>query len=163
MEEPLIWVLLLDCIITKGVQTSFLICVVSRPEPTSDAWDSQRRIHLQRFTLGLRAPHADEAKLLGLKSMIRVQPEDKPLYTDELVDWIAGRCRAVDSGARNGDDILTRSLIPEISLEVLNRMVSGLPLSRAHASVTDQGEFKLSLEWASPRVRRNPDLHFARG
>ena len=59
---------------------------------------------------------------------------------------MACRGRAVDSGARNGDNILTHSLIPKISPEVLNRMASGLPLLRAHASVTDLGEFKLSLE-----------------
>jgi hypothetical protein len=48
-------------------------------------------------------------------------------YTGELVDCIAGRCREVESGARNVDHILTRSLLPEISQEILTRMAQGLP------------------------------------
>ena len=34
---------------------------------------------LQRFTLGLRRPHTDEARLFRPKSEIPVQPEGKPL------------------------------------------------------------------------------------
>ena len=40
---------------------------------------SLKQPELQRFTLGLRTPHTDEAKLFGLKSVIRVQHEGKPL------------------------------------------------------------------------------------
>ncbi|MBV8312261.1 MAG: hypothetical protein JO344_17915 [Planctomycetaceae bacterium] len=34
---------------------------------------------LQRFTLGLRTPHTDEARLFRPKSEIRMQPQRKPL------------------------------------------------------------------------------------
>jgi type VI secretion system protein VasG len=63
-------------------------------------------------------------------------------YSDELVECIAGRCREVESGARNVDQILTRSLIPEISQEILTRMPRGETLSRVHVSVDDQREFR---------------------
>ena len=43
-------------------------------------------------------------------------------YSDELIESIAGRCREVESGARNVDHILTRTLLPEISQEILARM-----------------------------------------
>ena len=62
-------------------------------------------------------------------------------YDDGLIECIAGRCREVESGARNVDHILTRSLLPEISQEILARMARGDTLSRVHVSVTDQGEF----------------------
>jgi type VI secretion system protein VasG len=68
------------------------------------------------------------------------------VYTDELVDCIAGRCREVESGARNVDHILTRTLLPEISQEILSRMAQGLALSRAQISVSEKGEFQYDLE-----------------
>ena len=46
-------------------------------------------------------------------------------YSDDLIDCIAGRCHEEQSGARNVDHILTRTLLPEISQEVLTRMASG--------------------------------------
>jgi type VI secretion system protein VasG len=67
-------------------------------------------------------------------------------YTEELVDCIARRCVEVESGARNVDHILTRSLLPEISQEILTRMAQGLNLSRAHVSVDEQGQFQYTLE-----------------
>src|SRR5690348_9065608 len=36
-------------------------------------------------------------------------------YEDKLVDAVAGRCTEVESGARNIDNILTNSLLPEVS------------------------------------------------
>ncbi|MBM3791146.1 MAG: type VI secretion system ATPase TssH, partial [Acidobacteria bacterium] len=56
-------------------------------------------------------------------------------YDEALIDAIAGRCKEVESGARNVDHILTRSLLPEISQEVLSRMVAGGAVSRVHATV----------------------------
>jgi type VI secretion system protein VasG len=63
-------------------------------------------------------------------------------YDDDLVTAIAGRCKEVESGARNVDHILTRTLLPEISQEVLSRMATGGTISRVHVSVDDKGEFK---------------------
>ena len=67
-------------------------------------------------------------------------------YGDELVESIAGRCREVESGARNVDHILTRTLLPEISQEVLSRMSRGESLSKVHVTVDDAGNFQYSLE-----------------
>ena len=46
-------------------------------------------------------------------------------YDDALVTAIAQRCTEVESGARNVDHILTRTLLPEISREFLARMAAG--------------------------------------
>jgi len=67
-------------------------------------------------------------------------------YGDELIDCIASRCREVESGARNVDHILTRSLLPEISQQVLTRMAQGLVLSQAHVTVDEGGAFQYHLE-----------------
>jgi type VI secretion system protein VasG len=67
-------------------------------------------------------------------------------YGEELIEGIAGRCREVQSGARNVDHILTRTLLPEISQEVLTRMAQGQTLSRVHVTIDDKGAFQYALE-----------------
>jgi len=62
-------------------------------------------------------------------------------YDQALVDAVAKRCTEVESGARNVDHILTRTLLPEISREFLARMASGDPISKVHVSVGSQGGF----------------------
>jgi type VI secretion system protein VasG len=68
------------------------------------------------------------------------------LFGEDLVEGIAGRCREVESGARNVDHILTRTLLPEISQEVLSRMAQGRSLSRVRVTIDDKGAFKYALE-----------------
>ena len=46
-------------------------------------------------------------------------------YGDELIESIASRCTEVESGARNIDHILTNTLLPEMSKELLSRMAIG--------------------------------------
>jgi type VI secretion system protein VasG len=62
-------------------------------------------------------------------------------HDEALVDAIAGRCTEVESGARNVDHILTRTLLPEISREFLARMAAGETISRVHVSADDAGGF----------------------
>ncbi|MBX6314972.1 MAG: AAA family ATPase, partial [Isosphaeraceae bacterium] len=66
-------------------------------------------------------------------------------YSDDLVAAIAGRCREVDSGARNVDHIITRTLLPEISREFLARMAARESISRVHISIDDQGAFQYAI------------------
>jgi type VI secretion system protein VasG len=62
-------------------------------------------------------------------------------YDDTLIQAIASRCKEVESGARNVDHILTRTLLPEISQEVLSRMAAGGAITDVHITVGDKGEF----------------------
>jgi type VI secretion system protein VasG len=62
-------------------------------------------------------------------------------YSDALIDAVAARCREVDSGARNVDHILTRTLLPELSETILTRMAAGQPTTKVHANVAPGGEF----------------------
>ncbi len=66
-------------------------------------------------------------------------------YSDELIDLIANRCREVESGARNVDHILTRTLLPEMSQEILSRMTRGESLSKVHVSINPKGAFEYSI------------------
>jgi type VI secretion system protein VasG len=66
-------------------------------------------------------------------------------YDESVVDEIAGRCKEVESGARNVDHILTRTLLPEMSAEFLAKMAAGQAVSRAHVSVKDGGRFNYDI------------------
>jgi type VI secretion system protein VasG len=67
------------------------------------------------------------------------------LYDDKLVDTIAARCTEVDSGARNIDNILSGSLLPEVAGEVLERMSRSEPVLEINASVGEDGRFAYAL------------------
>ncbi|HEU0177521.1 MAG TPA: type VI secretion system ATPase TssH [Blastocatellia bacterium] len=66
-------------------------------------------------------------------------------YDESVVNEIAGRCKEVESGARNVDHILTRTLLPEMSGEFLAKMAAGQAVSRAHISVKDGGQFNYDI------------------
>lgn len=60
-------------------------------------------------------------------------------YDDELIEAIAGRCTEVDSGARNIDHILTNTLLPEMSQELLSRMAAAETIRSVTASLDGTG------------------------
>ncbi|MEH3148770.1 MAG: type VI secretion system ATPase TssH [Methylobacterium frigidaeris] len=62
-------------------------------------------------------------------------------YAPELVDTIAGRCTESASGARNVENILSRTLLPELSVRVLEHLASGEPIQRIHAGIGADGGF----------------------
>jgi type VI secretion system protein VasG len=62
-------------------------------------------------------------------------------YDDAVVAEIAARCREVESGARNVDHILTRTLLPELSGEFLSRMAEGQKVSHVTVGMGEGGEF----------------------
>jgi type VI secretion system protein VasG len=66
-------------------------------------------------------------------------------YDDRVVEEIAARCREVESGARNVDHILTRTLLPEMSGEFLSRMAAGEPVARVRISVGDGSRFEYEI------------------
>ena len=66
-------------------------------------------------------------------------------YSEELVEAVAGRCREVESGARNVDHILTRSLLPEVSVAILSTMAAAEPIEFVGATVDEQGEFQYEI------------------
>jgi type VI secretion system protein VasG len=65
-------------------------------------------------------------------------------YSDELVDEIANRCTEVESGARNVDNILTNTLLPEISMLMLGRIAEGQKLEPIHVGLSEDAKFVYS-------------------
>ncbi|MCE9525614.1 MAG: type VI secretion system ATPase TssH [Planctomycetales bacterium] len=66
-------------------------------------------------------------------------------YTPQLIDRIAERCTEVDTGARNVDHILTRTLLPQMSGEFLARMAEGASINAVEVTIGDDGGFKYSI------------------
>ena len=50
-------------------------------------------------------------------------------YGDDVVKLIAGRCTELESGGRMIDAILTNTVLPAISRELLTRMIAGKPVA----------------------------------
>jgi type VI secretion system protein VasG len=66
-------------------------------------------------------------------------------YDDAVVQQIAARCTEVESGARNVDHIITGTLLPQISRELLGRMAEGEALRRLRVGVAE-GLFTYAFE-----------------
>lgn len=62
-------------------------------------------------------------------------------YDDAMVDEVAKRCTEVESGARNVDNILTNTLLPEVSTQLLSAMAEGERPKSVHVSIADDGRF----------------------
>ena len=65
-------------------------------------------------------------------------------YDDALIEEVAKRCTEVESGARNVDNILTNSLLPDVSRQLLGRMAEGEKLQSIHVGIGSNGEFAYS-------------------
>jgi len=93
-------------------------------------------------------PVRDEAlkqiiKLKIAKIQRRLQETHKIsfAYDDSVLDEVAKRCTEVESGARNVDNILSNTMLPEISRQVLARMAEETPSERVQVGVSSEGRF----------------------
>jgi type VI secretion system protein VasG len=68
-------------------------------------------------------------------------------YDDDVVQLVASRCTEVESGGRMIDGVLTNSLLPQVSRDLLQRRLDGVPVTRIAVSVA-QGQFEVALEGA---------------
>jgi type VI secretion system protein VasG len=65
--------------------------------------------------------------------------------SDEIVDAVLKRCREAESGARAVDRILTHSLLPQMSAEVLSRMAAGQAFSKIEVGLEPSGDFRFTV------------------
>ena len=84
-------------------------------------------------------------KLDKIGKRIRLNHNAEFAYDDELVDAVAKRCTEVDSGARNIDNILAGTMLPEIAGAVLERMGQGQPVERIEAGIAEDGVFEYAV------------------
>jgi type VI secretion system protein VasG len=65
---------------------------------------------------------------------------------DDVIAAIAARCNEPDSGARNIDNIISGSVLPQMSEAILERIVAGGSFSAIEVTVDDDGRFGFSLK-----------------
>ncbi len=70
-------------------------------------------------------------------------------YDDALVNEVAARCTEVESGARNVDNILSNTMLPDLSRQILGKIADGTSATRVNVSVAG-GE--LTYAWESELV-----------
>ncbi|BEV17348.1 type VI secretion system ATPase TssH [Herbaspirillum sp. DW155] len=153
-------------ILTSNVASSQMMqaCLNKTPEelPTPDELDALIRPQLVKafkpaFLGRLKVipyyPIADEVlveiiklKLARIAKRIAENHKAEFSYDKALVEAVLARCTEVDSGARNVDNILNGSLLPEIAESVLARMAEGQGISRIKVSASKKGDFKYTIQ-----------------
>jgi len=83
-------------------------------------------------------------KLGKIQKRIRENHKIDLLCSDALIEEIGRRCTEVESGARNVDNILTNTLLPEISRQLLTRIAEGQKLESIQVTVGQDGNFMYS-------------------
>jgi type VI secretion system protein VasG len=80
-------------------------------------------------------------KLVKIQRRIRENHKIELTYAPEVVAEVAKRCTEVESGARNVDNILTNTMLPDISRYLLGRIADHQKPSAVYVSVADTGSF----------------------
>ncbi len=97
-------------------------------------------------------PLSDE--VIGLIAKLQLKRIEKRIrenhkipfsYDDEVIQLITDRCTELESGGRMIDTILTNTVLPTISEELLKRMMEAKPIERVHVGV-EEGEFSYGFE-----------------
>ncbi|WP_338764985.1 type VI secretion system ATPase TssH [Massilia sp. METH4] len=86
-----------------------------------------------------------EAKLARIAARVRANHQAEFTWDGALVEAVLARCTEVDSGARNVDNILNGTLLPEIADAVLGRMAEGAGIAKIKAGATRQGQFRYTI------------------
>jgi len=150
-------------LLTSNVGTDLIMGLCKDPEllPTTEAIArALREPLLKQFPAALLGrlvvipyhPLSDE--IIGRIAKLQLSRIEKRLeqnhgvpfsYEDAVVNLITSRCTEVESGGRMIDAILTNTVLPRISQELLTRMVEGRGVERVHLAVSD-GEFSYAFE-----------------
>jgi type VI secretion system protein VasG len=81
-------------------------------------------------------------KLTKIQKRIAINHKAELSYDNKLVEAVLARCTEVDSGARNVDNILNGTVLPEIAETVLARMAEGQAFEKIKLSAHKDGQFK---------------------
>ncbi len=131
---------------------------VPTPEQLAELIRPQLMKHFKPAFLGRLAvvpfyPIRDEVltniirlKLDRIKARVMDNHRARFEYDEALVSAVLNRCTEVDSGARNVDNILNGTLLPEIADSVLARMAEGGAITRVKVGATKAGKFKYAIE-----------------
>ena len=80
-------------------------------------------------------------KVAKIARRLRETHRIEMLYDETLISQVAARCTEVESGARNVDNILSNTLLPEVSMMLLATMAEGIKPTALRVGVGDDGNF----------------------
>ncbi len=83
-------------------------------------------------------------KLEKIKRRLAENHKISLTWDGALLESVASRCTEVESGARNVDNILTNSLLPDLSRRLLAGIAEGVKPSAIHVSIGADGGFVYS-------------------
>jgi type VI secretion system protein VasG len=66
-------------------------------------------------------------------------------FDGPVVDQVALRCKDIESGARNIDHLVNKTLLPLISSQILRNISDEAKYTMLHLRITDKGEFEVSV------------------
>lgn len=150
-------------LLTSNAGSDFLMKMCADPDTRPDPEKLKEAMHpellktfkpalLGRMNVVPYYPLTDEVVRriihLQMKRIIdRVKANHRAVleYDDKLVNTIASRCKEVETGARAVDHIISGSVLPAISSEVLARMAEGKTLHHIKISADDTGNFVYDL------------------
>ncbi len=146
-------------ILTSNACTDLLMKLTADPETTPSAEGLAKALKpemnkifkpafMGRLVTVPYFPLRDEAmktivtlKLAKIQRRIRENHKIELTYAPEVVAEVAKRCTEVESGARNVDNILTNTMLPDISRYLLSRMADRQKPSSIHVAVGTDGKF----------------------
>ncbi len=80
-------------------------------------------------------------KLGKIQQRIRENHKIELTYDASVIDEVARRCTEVESGARNVDNILTNTMLPDISRQILGRMAEGEKIAAIRVGIGADSSF----------------------
>jgi len=146
-------------ILTSNACTDLLMKLTADPETTPSADGLAKALKpelnkifkpafMGRLVTVPYFPLRDEAmkqivtlKLAKIQRRIRDNHKIELTYDPAVVAEVAKRCTEVESGARNVDNILTNTMLPDVSRYLLSRMAERQKPSSIHVSVGENGAF----------------------
>jgi type VI secretion system protein VasG len=146
-------------ILTSNACTDLLMKLTADPETTPSADGLAKALKpelnkifkpafMGRLVTVPYFPLRDEAmkqivtlKLAKIQRRIRENHKIELTYDPAVVAEVAKRCTEVESGARNVDNILTNTMLPDVSRYLLSRMAERQKPSAIHVSVGENGSF----------------------
>ena len=147
-------------ILTSNACTDLLMKLTADPETTPSAEGLAKALKpelnkifkpafMGRLVTVPYFPLRDEAmkqivtlKLAKIQHRIRDNHKIELTYDPTVVAEVAKRCTEVESGARNVDNILTNTMLPDVSRYLLGRMAERQKPASIHVSVAEDGSFR---------------------
>jgi type VI secretion system protein VasG len=155
-------------ILTTNAGTDTLMKLVGDPEtmPEPDALVKALKPELDktfkpaflgRMVIIPYMPVRDEAlkKIIVLK-LGKIQRRVQEVHRislvcdDTVIDAVAARCTEVESGARNVDNILTNTLLPDVSRMLLESLATGNKPPAIRVVIGDDGNFAYEAQMHTP-------------